>query len=64
MSATRHKWNTARSKQRGCLEKKVYGRREARRVARILTGKGDPTHAYPCLYDHPGKYHVGANWSE
>lgn len=63
MSDTRHKWNTAKSKRRGCLDKVPYGKREARRRARMLTDKGDPCHAYPCLYDHPGRWHVGADWS-
>ena len=51
----------AHAKQRSCVGKMRYGERRARRAARILRDRGDPTHAYAC--EHCGRWHVGETWS-
>lgn len=46
------------SKQRACIDKHTYGRRAARRAARILRREhGEHVHAYPCPWG--SHWHVG-----
>lgn len=60
MTYTPPKFDPHKAKQRGCVDKVAYGKREARRRARMIRDSGDPVHAYAC--PHCRRYHVGADW--